>query len=57
MAENYSRVDPCTKNWKASAAEHKKRALDIYDITGIFASACRHGLMNKICEMVYSGEL
>lgn len=55
--DRYTRVDPCTKNWKASAAEHKKRALDVYDITGIFASACRHGFILKVCEMVRSGEL
>ncbi|KAI0323535.1 hypothetical protein GY45DRAFT_1341373, partial [Cubamyces sp. BRFM 1775] len=34
---------PCTERWKASAAEHEKRALNIYETTGIFVSACRHG--------------
>ncbi|OCH91902.1 hypothetical protein OBBRIDRAFT_727825, partial [Obba rivulosa] len=48
---------PCTERWKASAAEHEKRALDIYESTGIFVSACRHGFIQKACEMVRSGEL
>lgn len=48
---------PCADRWKASAAEHKKRALDIYDQTGMFASACRHGTILVACEMVRSGEL
>ncbi|KAL6308620.1 hypothetical protein BKA93DRAFT_815267 [Sparassis latifolia] len=55
--DGQERPTPCTERWKASAAEHEKRALDIYDITGIFVSACRHGLIQKACEMVRSGEL
>lgn len=47
----------CADRWKASAAEHKKRALDIYDQTGMFTSACRHGTVLVACEMVRSGEL
>ena len=47
----------CTDRWKSSAVEHEKRALDIYDTTGLFASACCHGLILKACEMVRSGEL
>jgi len=43
--------------WKSSAAEHEKWALDIYDMTGLFASACHHGFILKACEMVQSGEL
>ncbi|OSD08236.1 hypothetical protein PYCCODRAFT_1441222 [Trametes coccinea BRFM310] len=41
----------------ASAAEHEKRALNIYKTTGIFVCACRHGFVQKACEMVRSGEL
>ncbi|KAL7284434.1 hypothetical protein ACG7TL_001724 [Trametes sanguinea] len=48
---------PCTERWKASAAEHEKRALNIYETTGIFVCACRHGFVQKACEMVRSGEL
>ncbi|KAI0323512.1 hypothetical protein GY45DRAFT_1264444 [Cubamyces sp. BRFM 1775] len=48
---------PCTERWKASAAEHEKRALNIYETTGIFVCACRHGFIQLACEMVRSGEL
>lgn len=48
---------PCAKNWKASAAEGKQSTFDIYDITGIFPVACRHGLIEIFAEIVRSGEL
>ena len=50
-------VDHCVKNWKAAAADEKKRTWAIFDETGIYASACRHGLILWICDMVRSGEL
>lgn len=37
--------------------ENNKRALKIYETTGMFVAACRHGLIQKLCEMVNSGEL
>ncbi|KAG2113283.1 hypothetical protein BD769DRAFT_1673822 [Suillus cothurnatus] len=43
--------------WKSSAPDHKKTATDIYETTGIFASACHHGFIIKFGEMVRSGEL
>jgi hypothetical protein len=43
--------------WKSSGPDHKKTALDIYETTSIFTSACRHGFIIKVCEMVKSGEL
>ncbi|KAG2047749.1 hypothetical protein BDR06DRAFT_1013620 [Suillus hirtellus] len=43
--------------WKSSGPDHKKTALDIYETTGIFVSACHHGFIIKVCEMVRSGEL
>ena len=48
---------PCAKNWKAASAEEKKRMWGIFDETGIFASACRHGLILWLADMVRSGEL
>ncbi|KAI0686976.1 hypothetical protein C8Q76DRAFT_772245 [Earliella scabrosa] len=48
---------PCASHWKAAAADEKKRMWAIYDETGIFASACRHGLILWIADMVRSGEL
>ena len=50
-------VDDCVKNWKAAASDEKKRSWAIFDENGIYASACRHGLILWICDMVRSGEL
>lgn len=47
----------CVKNWKAAAADEKKHTWSIFDETGIYASACRHGLILWLCDMVRSGEL
>ncbi|KAG1869941.1 hypothetical protein F4604DRAFT_1926724 [Suillus subluteus] len=47
----------CTDNWKAAAADAKKKSWGIFEETGIFASACRHGLILWIGDMIRSGEL
>ncbi|KAG1785411.1 uncharacterized protein HD556DRAFT_1435133 [Suillus plorans] len=47
----------CSKNWKAAASDEKKRMWSIFDETGIFVSACRHGLVLWVADMVRSGEL
>ncbi|KAG2126016.1 hypothetical protein DEU56DRAFT_700369, partial [Suillus clintonianus] len=47
----------CSKNWKAAASDEKKRMWSIFDETGIFVSACRHGLLLWVADMVRSGEL
>ncbi|KAG1802115.1 uncharacterized protein HD556DRAFT_1429739 [Suillus plorans] len=47
----------CSKNWKAAADEEKKRMWSVFDETGIFVSACRHGLLLWVTDMVSSGEL
>ncbi|EIW79823.1 hypothetical protein CONPUDRAFT_155220 [Coniophora puteana RWD-64-598 SS2] len=52
-----NRPGRCTSDFRASRPDGSKRALDIYENTGMFASACRHGIMQKVCEMVRSGEL
>ncbi|KAH9916348.1 hypothetical protein B0H21DRAFT_703065 [Amylocystis lapponica] len=49
-------VVPCTKNWKA-AADKKKRMWSIFEETGIFATACRHGFVLWLADMMRSGEL
>ncbi|KAK7678110.1 hypothetical protein QCA50_018903 [Cerrena zonata] len=54
---NTNNLDTCAKNWKAAAANEKKQTWDIFDETGIFASACRHGLILWLIDMVQSGEL
>ena len=47
----------CTKRWKAAGDDAKKRMWSLFDETGIFASACRHGLILWIVDMIRSGEL
>ncbi|KAH9847417.1 hypothetical protein C2E23DRAFT_741984 [Lenzites betulinus] len=47
----------CTRNWKAAAPEENKSMWGIFDETGIFASACRHGFILWITDMIKSGEL
>lgn len=48
---------PCASNWKAASAEEHKRMWSIFDETGVFLTACRHGLILWIADMVRSGEL
>lgn len=50
-------ISQCVKNWKAAAADEKKRSWAIFDETGVYASACRHGLILWVADMVRSGEL
>jgi hypothetical protein len=47
----------CVDNWKSAAKEETKRMWSIFDESGIFASACRHGLILWLIDMVRSGEL
>ncbi|KAG1780889.1 hypothetical protein EV702DRAFT_1193717 [Suillus placidus] len=47
----------CSKNWKATASDEKKRMWNIFDETGIFLCACRHGFILWYADMVRSGEL
>ena len=50
-------IKVCVKNWKAASDDDKKRMWSAFDESGIFASACRHGLLLWIIDMVRSGEL
>jgi hypothetical protein len=47
----------CGKNWKAAASDDKKRMWSIFDETGIFVCACRHGFVLWYANMVRSDEL
>lgn len=47
----------CTEHWKAAQSDNLKRMWSIYQETGIFLSACRHGLIWWIVDMIESGEL
>ncbi|KIY46451.1 hypothetical protein FISHEDRAFT_47269 [Fistulina hepatica ATCC 64428] len=48
---------PCADNWKAAMASEVKRMWGIYRETGVFATACRHGFILWLADMVQSGEL
>ena len=48
--------DPCAHNWKAAQSDSKKRMWGIFAETGLFASACRHGFILWVADMVRSGE-
>ncbi|KAH9913734.1 uncharacterized protein B0H18DRAFT_1108583 [Fomitopsis serialis] len=50
-------VSLCTTNWKAAAADNKKKSWAMFDETGIFTTACRHGFVLWLIDMVRSGEL
>ncbi|KAI0749268.1 hypothetical protein C8Q80DRAFT_1269169 [Daedaleopsis nitida] len=47
----------CTKNWKSAVRDETKKMWGVFDETGIFAAACRHGFILWIIDMVRSGEL
>ena len=47
---------PCANSWKAAQSDSKKRMWGIFAETGLFASACWHGLILWIADMVRSGE-
>lgn len=50
--------DPdCGDRWKAAKVVDNPEALDVFDQTGIFVLTCRHHIVEKIAEMVKSGEL
>ncbi|KAG1837228.1 hypothetical protein DFJ58DRAFT_718925 [Suillus subalutaceus] len=45
----------CTENWTAASVEENK--IFVFEQTGIFILACRHGFVESIVEMKRSGEL
>ena len=49
--------EACVTNWKAAAADEKKKMWSIFDECGVFACACRHGFCMWLIDMVRSGEL
>ncbi|KLO06443.1 hypothetical protein SCHPADRAFT_917527 [Schizopora paradoxa] len=48
---------PCTDRWTNLAAESKKKMWGVFEETGIFLGACRHGVVMALCDMIRSGEL
>jgi hypothetical protein len=51
------RFENCASNWKAVAWVEKKRMWGVFDETGVFASACPHGFVLWLADMIQSGEL
>ena len=47
---------PCANNWKAVQSDSKQQMWGIFAETGLFASACRHGFILWITDMIWSGE-
>ncbi|KAG2119870.1 uncharacterized protein F5147DRAFT_742122 [Suillus discolor] len=50
-------AEDCSKNWKAAADDDKKRMWAVFDETGIFVTACRHGFILWYTDMIKSGKL
>lgn len=50
-------LENCASNWKVAASMEKKRMWGVFDETGVFASACPHGFVLWLADMVQSGEL
>lgn len=51
-----SSQEPCANNWKAAQSDSKKRMWGVFTETGLFASACRHGFILWVADMIRSGE-
>ncbi|KAJ4465974.1 hypothetical protein C8J55DRAFT_565970 [Lentinula edodes] len=52
-----SELVQCTENWKAAAANQQKKMWGISHESEYFASACRHGFVFWVADMIRSGEL
>lgn len=50
-------IEGCVHNWKVAQSDSKKKNREIFKENGLFASACHHGLILWITNMVQSGEL
>src|ERR1700743_69853 len=47
---------PCANTWKAAQSDSKKHMWGVFAETGLFASACRHGFVLWVADMIRSGE-
>lgn len=47
----------CIECWRNANPEERKHLWGVFDETGLFLAACRHGIIVSICDMVKSGEL
>lgn len=55
--EEGSKISDCARSWKAAVSDEKKKMWGMFDESGVFMSACRHGLILWIIDMIKSGEL
>ncbi|KAI6145668.1 hypothetical protein EDD17DRAFT_1767881 [Pisolithus thermaeus] len=55
-AAREKRFTTCTDNWTAAKAIEENQ-IQVFEQTGIFVMACRHGFVECIAEMKRSGEL
>ncbi|KAG1845645.1 hypothetical protein F4604DRAFT_1936793 [Suillus subluteus] len=53
---NSTTLGACTENWTAAKAVDDDK-ITVFDQTGIFLVACRHGIIECVTEMKRSGEL
>ncbi|KAG1877380.1 hypothetical protein F4604DRAFT_1880377 [Suillus subluteus] len=53
---NTTTLGACTENWTAAKAVDDTK-ITVFDQTGIFLVACRHGIIECVTEMRRSGEL
>jgi hypothetical protein len=51
-----STTGACTENWTA-AKSFEENKITVFEQTGIFLVACRHGIIECVSEMKRSGEL
>ena len=49
-------LENCASNWKAAVLMEKKRMWGVFDEAGVFASACPHGFVLWLADMVQSRE-
>lgn len=52
-----SDISACTIRWKAAQSDETKKMWSIFQELGLFASACRHGFILWIADLIRSGEL
>jgi len=50
-------LQACVNKWKAAAPDATKKMFDVFAVSGVFASVCRHGHLHGLCDMIRSGEL
>ena len=55
-ADDAADAAECTKRWKAANAT-AEGTVKVFEQTGVFICACRHGQVETIVEMRHSGEL